>query len=160
MSAYLVRNPLSSGQFLLATILLLTAFPTPTQPPRQPTREILITGLDYAFQAPDSAPPGPVLLRFRNAGQVRHEVAVALLKPGITLARVAQSTAAGGRPDSLIEGVVGILIAGPGATALGSLTTEFLPGRTYGLVCNFQDAPDKPRHMALGMVHELRISGP
>ena len=120
-------------------------------------RQLLITGSDYAFQIPDSIQPGRTVLRFRNAGNVRHELAMGLLKPGVTLDSVLQVMKAGGTPESVIEGTVGILIASPGATALGGLMVDLLPGRTYGFVCDFQDAPDKPPHSALGMVASRRV---
>ena len=120
--------------------------------------EIKVTGADYAFQLPDSLAPGPTLLRFHNDGKVDHELGLALLKPGVTLARVLEVVKAGGSPDSLLEGIVGILIAAPGVTTVGALHVDFLPGRTYGLICNFQDGPDKPPHSGLGMVTSRTIA--
>jgi hypothetical protein len=84
---------------------------------------------------------------------------MALLRPGVTLAQVLDVVKAGGSPDSLLDGIVGILIAKPGVTALGSLTIDLMPGRTYALFCNFQDAPDKPPHSALGMVASRTVLG-
>lgn len=129
----------------------------PQRDPAVPV-EVMVTGLDYAFQLPDSLPAGRNVLRFRNAGQVPHELGVALLKPGITLAQVLELVKAGGNPDSLLDGTVGILIAKPGVTTLGALAVDLIPGRTYALFCNFQDGPDKPPHSALGMVSSRTIS--
>ena len=115
-------------------------------------RELTVTGVDYAFQLPDSIQPGRTILRFRNAGKVRHEMVIAQLKNGVTLARVLEVVKTGGSPDSLLDGIVGILIAPPGALTIGGLLADFLPGRTYAFVCSFQDSPDKPPHLALGMI--------
>jgi hypothetical protein len=121
--------------------------------------EVLVTGSDYAFQFPDTLRQGQTTLRFANAGKVEHEMVLALLRPGVTLAQVMDLMKAGGRPDSLIEGIVGILIAKAGVTTLGSLGVDLIPGRTYAFVCNFQDAPDKPPHSALGMVASRTVPG-
>jgi hypothetical protein len=94
-----------------------------------------------------------------NAGKVDHEMGMALLKPGVTLAQVMDLIKTGGSPDSLIDGIVGILIAKPGVTTLGSLAVDLIPGRTYALFCNFQDAPDKPPHSGLGMLSSRTVLG-
>ena len=83
---------------------------------------------------------------------------MALLKPGVSLAQVLELAKAGGSPDSLLDGTVGILIAEPGVTTVGALLVDLLPGRTYALFCNFQDGPDKPPHSDLGMVGSLTIA--
>lgn len=119
--------------------------------------EIVVTGSDYAFQLSDTLQAGLTTMRFVNAGQVDHEMGMALLRPGVTLTNVLDVVQAGGSPDSLLEGIVGILIAEPGATTLGGLAVDLRPGRTYALFCNFQDAPDKPPHSALGMVSSLTV---
>ena len=131
----------------------------PSTPAETPPPEIVVTGIDYAFQLPDTLPPGPVVLRFRNAGQVAHEFGMALLKPGVTLDRVLDAVRGGGSPDSLLDGTVGILIARPGTVAGGALLVDLTPGRTYALFCNFQDGPDKPPHSSLGMVGSRTIPG-
>ena len=124
------------------------------------SRELTVTGIDYAFQLPDSIRPGRTILRFHNAGKVRHEMAVAQLKDGVTLVRVLEVVKAGGSPDSLLDGVVGILIASPGAVTIGGLLADLLPGRTYAFVCSFRDSPDKPPHLALGMVTARQVLPP
>jgi hypothetical protein len=117
-----------------------------------------VTGSDYAFQLPDSLHASTTVLHFTNAGKVDHEMGMALLKPGVTLAQVMDRIKAGSSPDSLLDGIVGILIAAPGVTTLGGLSVELLPARTYALFCNFQDGPDKPPHSALGMVTSRTIA--
>ncbi len=119
--------------------------------------ETMVTGSDYAFQLPDSLPAGRAVIRFTNAGKVAHEMGMALLKPGVTLTQVLERVGAGGSPDSLLDGIVGILIAAPGVSTIGGLSVDLLPGRTYALFCNFQDAPDKPPHSALGMVSSRTV---
>jgi hypothetical protein len=140
------------------TVLLTLGACSPQTSLREPT-EVRVTGSDYAFQLPDTLRPGQSTLRFVNAGKVDHEMGMALLRPGVTLAQLLDVVKAGGSPDSLLDGIVGILIAAPGVTGLGSLAIDLKPGRTYALFCNFQDAPDKPPHSALGMVASRTVPG-
>ena len=152
-------RPGSPYQLVARTVFLLTLGACKPQASLPRSTEVLVTGSDYAFQVSDTLRPGQTTLRFANAGKVDHEMGLALLRPGVTLAQVMDLMKAGGSPDSLLDGIVGILIAKPGVTTLGSLATDLLPGRTYALFCNFQDAPDKPPHSALGMVASRTVSG-
>jgi len=139
--------------------LLLAAVACQPQPRLAGPPELTITGSDYAFQLPDTLQAGRTVLHFTNAGKVAHEMGMALLKPGVTLAQVLERVKAGGSPDSLLDGTVGILIAEPGVATIGALSVDLLPGRTYALFCNFRDGPDKPPHSALGMVSSRTIPG-
>ena len=147
-----VVTPGSRDEMLLAAI----ACQAPAPPPGP--EDITVTGSDYAFQLPDSLRAGTTVLHFSNVGKVEHEMGMALLKPGVTLAQVLARIKAGASPDSLLDGIVGILIAGPGVSTLGGLSVELLPGRTYAMFCNFQDGPDKPPHSSLGMVSSRTIA--
>lgn len=140
------------------TGLFVVALACGTQADPAAPLEVTVTGLDYAFQFPETLHAGQNVLRFRNAGKVPHEMGVALLKPGVSLAQVLELVKAGGSPDSLLDGTVGILIAEPGVTTLGALAVDLMPGRTYALFCNFRDGPDKPPHLALGMVSSRTIA--
>jgi hypothetical protein len=146
----------SVGSALAAVVL--AAMSCQASPPPSEPQDITVTGSDYAFQLPDSLQAGPTVLHFTNAGKVAHEMGMALLKPGVTLDQVLARIKAGASPDSLLDGIVGILIAQPGVPVVGGLSVELLPGRTYALFCNFQDAPDKPPHSALGMVSSRTIA--
>ena len=149
--------PSRSSRFALAAVLL-AAMACQEPPPPPGPRDVTITGSDYAFQLPDSVQAGPTVFHFNNAGKVPHEMAMALLKPGVTLEQVMARVKAGASPDSLLDGIVGILIAIPGVPVVGGLSVELLPGRTYAMYCNFQDSPDKPPHSALGMVSSRTIA--
>ena len=160
MSSYPVPgHPLGSRASPLAlAALVLAAMACQTPPPPQGPRDVTVTGSDYAFQLPDSLQAGPAVLHFNNVGKVDHEMGMALLKPGVTLAQVLERIKSGSSPDSLLDGIVGILIAKPGVSTLGGLSVELLPGRTYAMFCNFQDGPDKPPHSSLGMVTSRTIA--
>ena len=119
----------------------------------QSLANVEIVGLDYAFRAPASLPPGLTAFAFKNEGKVPHEVVLVRLKPGV----VVDSLLKADDPARLrmIE-FGGILIAGPGGAPLGRILVELTSG-TYLLICNFQDAPDKPQHLSLGMLSVLQV---
>ena len=73
------------------------------------------------------------------------------------MADFAEAMAAGEDPRGLTDGIGGILIAGPGETAMGRLDIDFEAGRTYMLVCNFTDTPEAPPHIELGMVRTFTV---
>ena len=47
---------------------------------------VIIEGTDFAFVAPDTMSPGPTRFRFQRSGTVAHEMAIARVKAGTTLA--------------------------------------------------------------------------
>ena len=140
-----------------ATALLFACGQAPPAPPTT-IREIQVAGLDYAFQLPDSLPPGPTSFRFSNTGKVPHEMILALLKPGVTLSQLMTHAQAGGNPQELTDGMAGILVTGPGTETIGALHVDLLAGRTYVWACFFQDTPDAKPHSELGMVASRTIA--
>lgn len=121
---------------------------------------LTITGLDYAFRAPATIEPGRRWLAFENQGKVAHEVAISLLKKGVTVDSVLKVEKAGGDIDDMFESAeFGLLHSQPGRNALGRLDVDFLPGREYSIVCFFQDSAKAPPHLALGMVGSLKVRG-
>jgi hypothetical protein len=122
-----------------------------------PTTEITVGGDDYAFIVADSVPSGSVRFAFDNRGQVRHEMVLVQLAEGATLADLGEAVQSGGDPFQLISDFGGVLIAEPGTTAWGQLQVDLEPGRTYALLCNFQDTEDAPPHTELGMVKEFVV---
>jgi hypothetical protein len=134
------------GLALLATVVVACG---PARP--APAREVIISASDYAFQVAHEMPAGPVIFKLENRGRVPHEMALGQLRAGITADSVLTRVAAGGDPDDLTDGIVGILITEPGTTSLGSLRADLVPGRTYMMICQFRDADSLPPHIALGM---------
>lgn len=120
--------------------------------------DVTVIGLDYAFGGPRTLPPGPTSIAFENRGEVPHEMILVRLKEGVTLEQVMEGVAAGTDPQAFTEGGAAILIVGPGETAESRVQVDLLPGRTYALVCNFQDEPDAEPHTALGMVASLEVT--
>src|SRR5437870_4645178 len=94
--------------------------------------EVAVVGNDYAFvQLPLSVPAGPTLFSFENRGKVRHELSIALLKPGVTLADVMQGKVGAVSSRAVSDSIVGLLIARPGEAAGGKLYVELRSGRRY-----------------------------
>lgn len=124
----------------------------------QKSADVAITGVDYAFVAvaPQLA-AGPTTFSFENTGKVRHELVLVRLRPGITPDSAMRARQAGAPPQTVSEIPNGILIAAPGEKASGRLIVDLAAGRTYLLVCNFRDAPDKPPHTALGMFASFQV---
>ena len=118
---------------------------------------VSITGVDYAFAVPDSIMAGPTVLRLENAGAVDHELAIARLREGVTLAQVLEAMEAGRDPEDLMEEGVGVLFASPGEASVGQLLVDLVSGSTYAFLCFLQDDPDAPPHNALGMVASVEV---
>ena len=115
--------------------------------------EIHVVGTDYAFlPLPATISSGKTLFSFENRGKVRHELSIALLRPGVSLQQVMQLAPGSGERTQLIERVVGILIARPGDTSGGQLLADLLPGRRYLVRCSLRDTPDAQPHHTLGMI--------
>ncbi|HEX4935279.1 MAG TPA: hypothetical protein VFV33_18980 [Gemmatimonadaceae bacterium] len=116
-----------------------------------------VTATEYAFQAPDSVPPGRTVVRLKNLGRVVHEVIVMKLRPGVNLdTLLAQPDRRRGFPE-FVEGGNAVLFAPPGKTGSGELVVDLEPGRDYLLLCNFRDAEGKPMHSSLGMYRRVRV---
>lgn len=131
----------------------------PASPATMP-RVDSIVGVDYAFSRyPRSLAPGKHTFLFTNEGKFRHEVSMTLLKPGVTVARVAEVDKAGGNVDALFDDGLGVLWSRPGETSLGRLEAELLPGREYLIDCGFQNDDKSPPHYTLGMYGSIVVSG-
>ena len=110
-------------------LALCTACAAPGSSPTEP-REVTVVGLDYAFQLPAELPAGWVTFRFRNAGKVRHEFNISLLRPDATVQQFIATVEAEQPVSPLRDATIGVLFAEPGGDSPSALTTELLPGRT------------------------------
>ncbi|MGH9419811.1 MAG: hypothetical protein ACRD3J_07555 [Thermoanaerobaculia bacterium] len=118
-----------------------------------------IIGSDYSFKYPTTITPGHHTFLFRNAGTVRHEVNMVLLKKGATVAQIVELAKNGGDPFSLVEDdTPGVLLAQPGESPNGQIDNNFLPGRDYGILCTFQNDDKSPPHFALGMSGTIHVA--
>jgi len=137
----------------LAAVLLLASSP-PTLAAQSP-RGVEVIGLDYAFQAPDTLPAGPVTFSLLNRGTVRHELIFFLLNEGRTLGELLRATTIEQR--LALGRLVGLIIAEPGQPAGAQLVVDLARGRSYVYLCILRDAPDKPPHAAMGMAKALVV---
>ena len=119
---------------------------------------VAVTGTDYAFTVPQTLPPGQTAFTFTNGGQVTHEMILVRLKDGVTLPQLLKAVDAGSDPAELTEGGSAILISSPGDTTGARILVDLLPGRTYALVCTFNDGEGKPPHVSLGMAKSIEVA--
>ena len=132
--------------FVLAASVLACAPPAPQASP-----QVRVEATDYAFQVAHELPAGATQFGLDNRGKLAHEMALGQLKAGVSADSVLAYVAQGRDPGDLTDGVVGILIASPGTTALGTLQATLVSGRTYVMICQFRDADSLPPHIAMGM---------
>jgi hypothetical protein len=116
---------------------------------------INVSGVDYAFVAPDTVDPGPTTIRFSNRGDHRHELYVVRLKAGRSASEFAPLS--GEQRRLLIEQSGGILLAESNQEAPFRLLVDLLPGSTYALLCFLRDAVNAPQHSTLGMSRSLHV---
>jgi hypothetical protein len=116
-----------------------------------------IFAMDYAFRAPQTLTAGTHYFALVNTGKQRHEVAVALLRKGVTLQKIVEVDKVDGDVEPYFEHDFGLLHAQPGTTPAGLLRIELLPGRTYLLECGFSDTDKSPPHYKLGMYGTINV---
>ncbi len=126
------------------------------------TEEVTVVGTDYAFDAPTGLSAGETTIAFRNDGAVDHEMILARLREAGTYGDAIAALQAGGDPDELFEQYFedlgeGVIFATPGTTGGGRLNVDLTEGQ-YALFCFFQDAPDAPPHIELGMLASFDVS--
>ena len=135
-------------------LLVLAACAAPAATPRQ---VLDVTGIDYAYAAPDTVAAGEAEIAFHNAGTVMHEVKLIALRPGVDLATVLPLARVDTGWAAYREPTSGILTARPGETTPGRLLVTFATGRHYLLICHFADTDDAPLHSELGMAKVLVV---
>lgn len=120
--------------------------------------DVEIIGFDYAFKVPATMPAGPATLRFRNDGKHRHELNIVQLKAGASLKQFIDAANAGSPLSPMIERVVGVLFAEPGARSPSALGVNLVPGGVYAVQCIFKDSSKAPAHRALGMFTSFTVT--
>jgi hypothetical protein len=120
----------------------------------EPTADITVRLVDYAFDYSTPLTAGSHTLRVENGAQQPHEIALIRLSPGKTLGDLMAwaEAYAGSMPGEILGGVAAI---GPGSTAYFSV--DLTPG-DYALLCFVPDAGDAKPHVMHGMAHQLTIS--
>jgi hypothetical protein len=123
----------------------------------QPAQTIRIVGTDYAFQVPEHIRAGETIFTFDNRGSVRHEMTLALLKPGFRADSILASTVAGSSRREWREGQAGVVVSRPGDSPGPGVWLNLEVGRTYFVLCTLRDRPDAQPHLMLGMVATFRV---
>lgn len=117
--------------------------------------ELAIRGVDFAFEAPPTAPSGKTNVVFENGGQEPHELVMVPLAnnapPIQELIELSEKEAEkyfAGEPISSHGPIK------PGETK--EIKADLQAG-TYGLVCFVQSKQEKTPHAFLGMVNTLTV---
>ena len=117
-----------------------------------------IVGNDYAFtRYSRTLAPGRHRLAFINAGEIRHEVVLGLLKSGVSMKQFTDALLGGADALRLVEGSFGLLHTPGKSRPFGMLELDLLPGREYVLICQFPDGPAQKPHFMLGMIGSITV---
>jgi hypothetical protein len=141
--------------FALGAIVLLGTRGESLPSPR--SRDVTIVAREYSFTVPPTLMPGLTTFHFVNRGKVTHEVQLFRFNPGVGGAAARDWVKSGNVPDSVADRSGSVLIAAPGDSVREGLTVRLVSGERYALLCQFRDAPDKPRHTSLGMFGVLEV---
>ena len=120
-------------------------------------RHVTIVATDYAYQVPAVVLSGLTAFRFVNRGTHPHEVQLFRFLPSVSAKAARAYLVAGNVPDSAADPSGSVLIAFPGVTAHEEVLIPLVRGERYTLMCEFRDAPSKPKHTMLGMVALLDV---
>jgi hypothetical protein len=123
-------------------------------------RDIVVVGVDYAFQIPPTLPAGRMTFHFRNSGKRQHEFNIVLLKEGVTPEQFLQAVKANQPQMIMVDKPVGVLFAEPGKVGAYGLTTNLVAGRTYVVICIARDSAKALRHVDMGMSAIVQVIGP
>ena len=119
--------------------------------PSAPVARVRVVARDYTFSVPASLPAGETSFQLVNEGTVRHEVQLYRFKPGVTRDSALRLIPSDDFPDSVVDADGGVLIAGPGDSAVQQLVAPLHTGEVYGVECAFRNGPGQPVHSKMGM---------
>jgi hypothetical protein len=123
-------------------------------PPAPAVTTITITANEFALQAPDTVPAGPVRINLLNQGKEFHHVWIARLEDGRTMADVEAALKQPGHPPTWLRDVGGPNAPMPGGGTANA--TVVLKEGTYVLGC-WIPSPDGVPHLMKGMVRKLTV---
>jgi uncharacterized cupredoxin-like copper-binding protein len=118
---------------------------------------VTIVAREYSFTVPAFVMPGLTTFHFVNRGKFTHEVQLFRFNQGTSASAARDWVASGNVPDSVADRSGSVLIAAPGDSVREGLTVRLVSGERYALLCQFRDAPDKPRHTSLGMFGVIEV---
>lgn len=146
------------GMFARIHVRGTAAAPMPVSTPvvrRAGFRVDTIVANEYAFQFPRNVKPGPHTFLFRNAGKVRHEFNMVLLKKGATIKQFIEIKT---DPFALVDTAPGVLLSLGGMSPDGQIDVDLLPGRDYAILCTLSNDDKSPPHFALGMFGNIHVT--
>ncbi len=131
----------------------LTVVPATGPAAMLPTADIAVTMSDYAWTVTPEITAGKHILKIENIAEQSHEMVIAQLAPGKTVAELAawvenQNGPPPGKPMGGISGMA------KGGVVL--LPVDLPPGE-YGLLCFIPDAKDGKPHIAHGMLAQISV---
>jgi uncharacterized cupredoxin-like copper-binding protein len=122
--------------------------------PVEPTGDVTLTQVDFAFGVSHPITHGPHTIQVVNRGTITHEAVLMRLAPGSTTADLLASLAPGAPAPVRGKPIGGIVGVEPGTRAY--FTADFQPG-TYVWICLFPDTETGAVHAARGMVTEFTV---
>jgi uncharacterized cupredoxin-like copper-binding protein len=124
-------------------------------PPAPGANVVTITATDFAFDAPDTIPPGLTTLRMVNRGVDVHHIVLIRIPEGMSRAAVDSAMQTPGPPPSWMSFAASPIAALPGDST--NATSVLAAGR-YLMVC-FIEGTDRVPHIAKGMTRWLAVVG-
>ncbi len=131
----------------------LTVVPAAGASAAAPTADITVTMTDYAWAVTPEITAGKHVIKVDNAATQAHEMFIAQLAPGKTVADLAKwvDDMKGPPPAKPIGGISGMAKGGP-----VYVPVDLEPGE-YGLFCFMPDAKDGKMHTAHGMMKQFTV---
>ena len=142
-------------RFMSGMIAPLTVTEFEGQAQVEPDADVTLNFVDFNYVLSEPLSAGPQTIQVTNKGEHPHEVWVARLGEGKTVADLFAALAPDAPADAWqFNGLGGITEIEPGAHAYLDLDLE--PGR-YALLCFVFDQEQAAAHAALGMVQEFTV---
>ena len=131
----------------------LTIVPATSANAAAPTADITVKMTDYAWTVTPELTAGAHVLKIENEAAQAHELFIAQLAPGKTVADLAKwvGEMKGPPPGKPIGGITGMM---KGATVYVPVNLE--PGE-YGMYCFLPDAKDGKMHVEHGMMKQFSV---
>lgn len=131
----------------------LTVVPATGASAAAPTADITVSMADYAWTVTPELTAGKHVIKIENTAAQAHEMFIAQLAPGKTVADLAKwvDNMQGPPPAKPIGGISGMV---KGSTVY--VPVELTPGE-YGLFCFLPDAKDGKPHVVHGMMKQFTV---
>lgn len=131
----------------------LTVVPSTGAAATAPAADITVKMTDYAWDVTPAITAGKHVIRIENNAEQSHEMFIAQLAPGKTVAELAAwvENQQGPPPGKPIGGISGMAKGG-----VVYVPVDLVPGE-YGLFCFLPDAKDGKPHIAHGMMKQITV---